>query len=318
MANDGGAIRVERYAEALCDDWSKVLRDAKNGIFQFERGYMDYHGDRFRDISLLAYVGDQPVALMPAAMSDDGLVTSHPGLTFGGVVFDRSLRSGQAMEIVSAMLDHLRRSGARRCLMKVLPQLFATYPSAELEYALWRRDFALCRRDLSSVLPLDESLGFNGDKMRGLKKAAKAGLVAANASVSAFHDLLHAVWQERHGVAPVHSKQELELLQSRFPARIRCRAAWRGDDLLAGALVFDYGHVWHTQYLASCARGRETGALDLVVSTLVEEARANGARFLSFGASTLDAGRTVNEGLLWQKESYGARAIVHDFYEGDL
>jgi hypothetical protein len=40
--------------------------------------------------------------------------------------------------------------------------------------------------------------------------------------------------------------------------------------------------------------------------------------FFDFGISTVDNGRSLNLGLIRNKESYGARATVHDFYELDL
>ena len=89
-------IRIERYGSELGDAWAGVLRSAKNGIFQFERAYMEYHADRFTDLSLLAFVDDQPVAILPAAIDAQCVVTSHPGLTFGGVVLDARIRSGVA------------------------------------------------------------------------------------------------------------------------------------------------------------------------------------------------------------------------------
>ena len=88
--------------------------------------------------------------------------------------------------------------------------------------------------------------------------------------------------------------------------------------LLAGALIFNYGHIWHTQYLASSDAGRELGALDLVIDSVIDEARSNGVTYLSFGASTEEAGTALNQGLIWQKESYGARSITHDFMTGAL
>ncbi|MBN8260724.1 MAG: GNAT family N-acetyltransferase [Xanthomonadales bacterium] len=311
-------IRVERYRPALAADWAQVLRHAKNGVFLFERAFMEYHGDRFRDASLLAYEDDRAVALLPAAWVGVDAVSSHPGLTFGGLVLDRQLRGSQALAILAAMLAAWRDAGARSCTIKALPSLFATYPAAEMEYALWRAGFRLARRDLSSVLPLADRLPFNAAKLAGARKARKAGVLVAPVAVTDFHAVLSSVLRERHGTDPVHSSAELALLESRFPDRILCRGARVDGRIVAGALVFAYRHVWHTQYLASTAEGRDAGALDLVVQALVEEACAQGASHLSFGTSTADAGRTVNEGLLWQKESFGARAVVHDFYEGAL
>jgi len=311
-------IRIERYGSEHADAWASVLRNAKNGIFQFERAYMEYHADRFKDVSLLAFVDDQPVAILPAAIDAHGLVTSHPGLTFGGVVLDTRIRSGVAFEVFDGMFAFLRECGGRRCVVKLLQAALSSYPSAELEYALWRRGFTLQRRDLSSLLPLGAALPFNNLKSRGVKKAAKAGIEVGAGDVSVFHALMQQVLASKHGVAPVHSSDELELLQGRFPDRIFCRTARLHGDAVAGALVFDYGRAWHTQYLACSDQGRDTGALDLVVHELIREARERDAECLSFGTSTVEAGRVINEGLLWQKESYGARAIVHDFYEGDL
>ena len=37
-----------------------------------------------------------------------------------------------------------------------------------------------------------------------------------------------------------------------------------------------------------------------------------------FGISTTEGGRSLNEGLARNKESYGARAVVFDWYEVEL
>ena len=312
-------IKVERYNAERLGDWDRVLASAKNAIFQFDRGYIEYHGDRFVDMSAIAYIDGRPVAVIPAAFDpDSGRVTSHPGLTFGGPVFLRDLRGDAAIEIVGAMLDAFREWGGISCLMKLLPAAFATYPAAEADFALWRRGFRLVRRDLSSLLPLTTALPFNESKRQAVKKARKHGVAMTAISTDRYHDLLEEVLLEQHGTRPVHSKAELALLQNRFPANMLVRGATFDGRLLAGTLVFNYGHIWHTQYLASSNEGRGLGALDLVIAELIEEAKIAGATFLSFGTSTEDGGQSLNQGLLWQKESYGARALVHDFLEGTL
>jgi len=312
-------IRIERYGPECAAEWAAVLHAARNGIFQFERGFIEYHGDRFVDMSAIAYVNERPVAIIPAAFDSQALrVSSHPGLTFGGPVFVRDLRGDVGIEVVDAMLAAFRDWGATSCLMKLLPEAFATYPSAEAAYALWRKGFRLVRRDLSSLLPLVGGLSFNESKRQAIKKARKHGLVVTAIGTDAFHDLLTQVLLDQHAARPVHSKAELALLLARFPTNILARGAVREGRLLAGTLVFNYGHVWHTQYLASSDEGRALGALDLVMAETLEEARHAGATLLSFGTSSESSGQVLNKGLLWQKESYGARAIVHDFYEGTL
>lgn len=312
-------IRIERYRPECAAEWAEVLHTARNGIFQFERGFIEYHGDRFVDMSAVAYIDERPVAIIPAAFDSKTLrVASHPGLTFGGPVLVRDLRGDVGIEVIDAMLAAFRDWGAASCLVKLLPEAFATYPSAEAAYALWRKGFRLVRRDLSSLLPLVEGLPFNELKRRSVKKARKHGIVVSAIGTDSYHDLLTQVLLDQHAARPVHNKAELALLLARFPTNILARGAVLEGRLLAGTLVFNYGHVWHTQYLASSDEGRALGALDLVIAETLEEARHAGATLLSFGTSTESSGQVLNQGLLWQKESYGARAIVHDFYEGTL
>ncbi len=292
---------------------------ARNGLFLFQRAYMEYHADRFEDCSALAMVDGQVIAALPASIDrSSGHATSHGGLTFGGVVVKRDLRSEVAIAAVDALLDALRGWGAKALEVRVLPQFLANYPSADIDYALWRRGFALVRRDLSSALPLDEMLPLNTSKRQAVGKARKAGLTVGGGALRDFHRLLEGVLSERHGTNPVHTLAELEHLAAAFPDAIKLRAVERDGEMLAGVLVFKYATAWHTQYMAASDEGRKTGALDLIVTSLVDEARAAGAKWLSFGTSTTEAGRTLNEGLLWQKESFGARSVTHDFMRGTL
>jgi hypothetical protein len=88
--------------------------------------------------------------------------------------------------------------------------------------------------------------------------------------------------------------------------------------MLAGVLVYEYGAVAHTQYLANSDDGRELGALDLVVDHLINHHYPSRAEYLSLGISTEEDGRVLNAGLCAQKEEFGGRAVVHDFYALNL
>ena len=70
----------------------------------------------------------------------------------------------------------------------------------------------------------------------------------------------------------------------------------------------------HAQYIATSDDGRSVGALDGLFSYLITEVFAEKAYF-DFGVSTEQGGRYLNEGLAFQKEGFGARAVVYDTYE---
>jgi hypothetical protein len=307
-------MTIRPYAADLAPAWNAALAETKTPLFLFDRGYMDYHSDRFVDCSAVGTLDGQIGGLFPASIDRaDAHVTSHAGLTFGGPLFVRSLRSGDALELVARWLEWLRERAVARITVKLIPPAFARYPADEVAYALWRHGFALVRRDFSSLLPLKERLPFNSLKVRSVKKAAKAGVELRAPSVGQFHDLLRAVLNTRYQVDPVHSADELALLISRFPGQIKAHGAFLGGDLLGATLVFNYGRLWHTQYLAVSEAGRDRGALDSVIADVIRQAEECGVLALSFGTSSEQGGTALNEGLLWQKESYGARALVHDF-----
>ena len=149
---------------------------------------------------------------------------------------------------------------------------------------------------------------------RNIKRAEKNKIdIRKINNINEYHDILSDVLK-RHEAKPVHTSAELIHLQQCFPENIKLYGAYQKDKLLAGTLVFESDRVAHTQYLASSPLGQEMGALDLVISTLLQDIYKNKA-YISFGPSTEEGGRVLNEGLIRQKEGFGGRSIVHDFYK---
>lgn len=71
-------------------------------------------------------------------------------------------------------------------------------------------------------------------------------------------------------------------------------------ELLAAALVLDFGRSVHTQYLAVSARGRQLDALSLLLAELITQVYAQ-RHYFSFGISTEQAGQVLNDGLVEQR-----------------
>ena len=79
-------------------------------------------------------------------------------------------------------------------------------------------------------------------------------------------------------------------------------------------VVFETDNVAHAQYIANSDEGRQCGALDAVMDYLINQQYANKVYF-DFGVSTENNGMYLNEGLAMQKQEFGGRGIVYDFYE---
>lgn len=309
-------LALRPYAKADANAWDAVVERSRNGNLMHRRGYMDYHADRFVDGSLMVEHHGQAVAVFPASVRDD-TVTSHAGLSYAGLIMTPALRAESTLAVLGQIGHHYRALGAKRLIYKAVPHVFHAYPVEEDLYALHRLGAQLTRRDLSSVIALQETFHFTQGRRHAVDKAKKAGIhVQSGADPEAFHGLLCDVLR-KHGTVPTHSLAELRLLQARFPRQIVLHEARSGGDLLAGVLVYDFGRVVHTQYMAVSEQGRHRDALSFLLAELIESTYATRLHF-SFGISTEQEGRVLNGGLVAQKEYFGARAVVHDFYEWRL
>ncbi|GAB2545530.1 GNAT family N-acetyltransferase [Rhodanobacter koreensis] len=307
---------IRPYAKADANAWDAVVERSRNGNLMHRRGYMDYHADRFVDGSLMVENNGEAVAVFPACIGDN-TVTSHAGLSYAGLITTHALRAESTLAVFEQMGGHYRALGAERIIYKAVPHVFHAYPAEEDLYALHRLGAQLKRRDLSSVISLQEAFHFTSGRRHAIDKAKRAGVrVQSGVDLGVFHSLLSDVLR-KHDAVPTHSLAELCLLQARFPQQIVLHEARHEGALLAGVLVYDFGRVVHTQYMAVSEEGRHLDALSFLLAELIENTYATRLHF-SFGISTEQEGRVLNGGLIAQKEYFGARAVVHDFYEWRL
>jgi len=309
-------LAVRPYLPADAEAWDALVGRSRNGNLLHRRDYMDYHAERFIDCSLMVERDGEVVAVFPAELRERR-VASHGGLTYAGLISGQALRAESTLAVFERIADAYRALGVERILYKAVPHVFHAYPAEEDLYALQRLGARLVRRDLSSVIALQEPFRFSEPRRRSIRKAGRAGIeLHAGGDPASFHALLSQVLL-RHQATPTHSLAELRLLQGRFPGQIVLHEARRDGVLLAGALVYDFGRVVHTQYLAASDEGRHLDALSLLLAGLIGDTYAH-RQYFSFGISTSAEGAVLNRGLVKQKEHFGARAVVHDFYEWPL
>ncbi|MDU0457451.1 MAG: GNAT family N-acetyltransferase [Geobacteraceae bacterium] len=275
---------------------------------------MEYHSDRFIDHSVMFHDDGRLIALMPASINGD-TVTSHGGLTYGGIVSGMEMRASQMLHIFDELLKFLRSHGVKKIVYKTVPYFLHQAPAQEDLYALFRFDAILSRREASSILFSSNRPKISENKRRCIKKAVKHGLtVKQTDDFDTFFKIGEKVLFNRHNLKPVHTAREMRLLAQRFPDNIKLYASYIGDTMLAGVIAFIFPTCVHFQYTFNDDAGLEMGALDIIIENLINSVYPS-STFISFGVSTEDGGRHLNEGLIHQKEMFGARTVVHDFYE---
>ncbi len=311
-------FQIRRYTPEYADEWNQFVAQSKNGTFLFDRRYMDYHADRFNDYSLLFYLGNSLLAVLPAHVSGDTLC-SHNGLTYGGLLMSPSLRIVQTMSLFRELNEYLRAEGLRHVLYKCIPWIYHRLSAEEDLYALYHECHArIVARDFATNIFLSENMRWERVRRRGVSRALKAGiLVEKSEHYAAFWDVLTQNLQTKYGVMPVHSLQEIELLHSRFPQNIQLYQAVKDSVVLGGVVLYVTSQVVHAQYSSATPEGKKLGVIDLLYDRIFSDYRSY--PYFDFGRSTEQPdGSGLNEQLVFQKEGFGGRGLCYDIYEYDL
>ena len=314
------SVVAVQYVPAHRELWNRFVKSSKNGTFLMDRGYMDYHSDRFTDCSLMFYKKGTLLALLPANwVKDENTVQSHGGLTYGGLITGTNFTAEDALEVFRCAIEWMKKNlGAVRWIYKPVPRIYSSLPADEDLYALSQNGATIKKREISSIVDLSKRIPLSTLRKRGYKKATKNSLTVVEGNfekdIEDYWNILSELLLDKYDSKPVHTLDEIRLLQSRFPDSIKLYVVKDADQIIAGTVIYDTGTVVKTQYIASSAKGKELGALDLLFGTLMDDVFKSRS-FMDYGTSTLVGGTNLNEGLISQKEGFGARAVVYDTYE---
>lgn len=309
-------MRAVRYTLDDRAAWDDFIRKSKNGNFHLERGFIEYHGDRLTDHSLLIYDDKELVALLPGNAIDKNYY-SHSGLTYGGFILLPSCRMTQFFEIVESAFDYIQQNSFEKLVYKTIPYIYHSVPADEDRHALFAAGASLIKRDVLPVIDMNNRLPYQERRARSIKKAAKNNLVVRESEdIPSFWAIVETLLSS-YNSRPVHSLAEIQHLHALFPSNIRLFSAYHDDQMVAGVLIFESKMVARSQYISANETGKNFGALDLIFDHLLSEVYP-AKRYFDFGTTTTGGGYELNPGLSDQKEGFGARTVVQDTYELNL
>lgn len=306
---------VKIYQKNDYENWNAFIGQAKNASFLFHRDFMEYHSDRFQDYSLIVLDKEKWVAFLPANVLGNE-VFSHQGLTYGGLVYNEKIKLASVIEIFKAILSFLNENKIEKLQLKLMPSIYHTKPSEEINYALFLAKSQLMRRDSLAVLDLSKENSLSKLRKRSIQKGLSNDFLIKE--VDDFEDFWNKILipnlAKKHQAKPVHSLQEITKLKVLFPKNIRQFNVLENGIIIAGTTIFESEHVAHCQYISGDEVKNELGGLDLLFHHLISETFKNKS-FFDFGISNESQGQKLNNGLSYWKESYGASTIVQDFYK---
>ncbi len=316
-----GVIEVEQFHERNNNAWDEFVSASNNGTIFHTRQFINYHPkNRFRDASLIFKKEQKYLALLPAAIEQEGesqILISHPGVSMAGPVFNDSISIKDLFGVVEALAEWTNANAISKVILTLPPQIYYSRPSNYLDFALLESGFTYLKREISSVIPLDFAeedtlLIFSPESRRAARKAEKSGVkVYESEDFSAFYAILQKNLGMRHNVQPTHTLDELVGLKKLFPDRIKLFGAFHNDQMIAGIVIFVCNSkVALAFYISHLEEMQQVRAVNALFCEVVRWSIRNHFKFLDFGIFTVNM--KPNWGLARFKESFGAQGVFRD------
>lgn len=309
-------MKILKYEKKYKKEWDDFVENSKNGTFLIKKDYMEYHKDRFSDDSyIIVDEKDKIQALIPGTIKDDIFYT-HRGLTYGGFILNKESKIKDIKEYFNLLNEELKNIGIKKVIYKLIPYIYHSYPSQEDEYILYTLDAKNIFTGISSTIDLQSNFKFNSLRKRGISKAKRLEcFIEKDNDYKEFWKILQENLEKNHNTKPVHSLNEILYLKSLFRNNIELYVVKNKKlEVIAGVVLYINKDVIHVQYISANEEGKENSALDFLFNYLIKE-KFKDKKYFDFGISVEEDGKYLNEGLIFQKEGFGARGIVYKQFE---
>jgi len=310
---------VKKYNSSDFALWNDFVAEAQNATFLFHRDFMEYHSDRFEDFSLLVLEDEKLRAILPANKRENA-VYSHQGLTYGGLVFLSKLKAEKAEVILDEILFFLKENKIEIFYYKPIPDFYFSEGNAAIDFFLLKRGAVLERKEMNLAVNLTTPLKISKSKMKHFRRIENLDLdIVEEENFDPFwKKILEPRLLEKFDTKPVHSKEEITLLKTKFPLSIKQFSAYKDDEIIAGITIFETKNVIKSQYGATSKKGEEFRALDFLFINLLHKYKRKGKQFFDMGIVDEENDSGYNHGLLTQKQELGCSVYSQDFYKIEI
>ena len=315
---------LHQYINQNESPWDKFVLSSNNGTLFHLRKFLNYHPkDRFQDHSILIEKKQNLFSVLPAAeliVDSKRILVSHPGSTVGSFVVPENLSIADAMSMSEALVTYVKENNFSGIRITLPPTLYQRRLSNYMDFSFFKQGFTYSKRDVTSILFLQDSLDknlakFKSSHLRAVRNAQEKGVnVRQSNDFDSFYHILEQNLKIRHGVSPTHTLAELKNIHALFPDRVNLFSAFVKDVMVAGVVNFVVNdHVVLAFYISHDEAYQEFRAVNLLFYSIFDWAIQQGFRIYDFGTFTVN--EEPNMGLGRFKESFGASGIFRDTIE---
>lgn len=192
-------MQIKQYTLNDRGTWDEFVRSSKMPVFMFERGFMEYHSDRFLDNSLMFYDDSELVALLPLNKKGCDLF-SHGGLTFGGFVTGKKMRQKKMNEYFEALLDYARKNCVEKIIYKNVPHIYHVDFAEDDLYSLFVNNSSIKKIEPATVLNLKINHKIPKGRKAQISRAKREGVIICESEkFCEFIDLENEVLEKYSG-----------------------------------------------------------------------------------------------------------------------
>ena len=314
-------ITIERYNDNFLTEWEEIVHSSNNGTLFHTRKFLSYHSkDKFIDHSLIFYKNNKPLSVFPAVEktgSHKKILVSHPGASMGSFVTPADLSFSDSLQLVDQLNLYLKKQKFSRAKITLPPIIYNQRKTNYIDYSLLRSGYKYVKREVSSILFLEDSIEKNVNKFKpshrqALRKAQRSGLVVNNSDdFNSFYRILKKNLNNRHNVKPTHSIDELLKLKKLFPKNILLHAAFLNNKMIGGIINFVANkNVILAFYISHDENYQEHRPINLLFYEILKDAIKNNFKVFDFGIFTVN--EEPNMGLAKFKENFGSSGIFRD------
>ena len=233
-------MKIIKYENKYKEEWNQFINISKNGTFLLNRDYMEYHSDRFPDLSYIFLdEKDKISALIPGTIKGEIFYT-HRGLTYGGLILDKNSKMVDVLEYFELLNSELKKSGIKKVIYKNIPYIYHNYPSQGDEYALFKQKAEIFSVAIASTIKLNEEFKFNKLRKRSINKSKKYNLtIEKDKNFKEFWEILSENLQKTYKIKPVHNIDEILYLKKKFLEEIKLYTVFENESLVAGVVIHE-------------------------------------------------------------------------------
>jgi hypothetical protein len=308
------SIKVTKFIHENTTIWDKFINSSNNGTLFHYREFLNYHENvEFEDHSLLFYNGNKLVAVLPAVIKDN-IFSSHPGISFGGVIHKEHLSFANAQSIINALIEYAKQISCKQVQLTLPPACYNKINSDYIEFCLLQLDFQYKHIELSNILKLDADFNMVYEKYKpsarqAVRKAEKSNVVInESTNLNDFYTLLSNNLSLRHNVSPTHTLSELKKLITLFPNQINLFTANLDDEVIAGVINFICNqNTILAFYISHNNNFQHMRPLNMLFTQMFKWAIDNKYKYYDFGLFTVLG--EPNLSLARFKESFGTDGL---------